>query len=71
MFGRNREARTEGFGTVLGRVANISADESILTDAGKADVKKTGMIFCDSFNSGYFTLGEKVGKAFGDGRSLL
>ena len=71
MFGRNREARTEGFGAILGRVANIAAYESILTDAGKADAKKTGKIPYDSFSSSHFTLGEKVGKAFGDGRALL
>ncbi|MGN0060697.1 MAG: flavin reductase family protein [Coriobacteriales bacterium] len=63
--------RTEGFGTILGRVANIAADESILTEAGKIDVSKMGMIFYDSFSSSYFTLGEKVGKAFGDGRAFL
>ena len=71
MFGRNREARTEGFGAILGRVANIAAYESILTDAGKADAKKTGKIPYDSFSSSHFTLGEQVGKAFGDGRALL
>ena len=63
--------RTEGFGTILGRVANIAADESILDERGKIDVTKTGMIFYDSFSSSYFALGERVGNAFGDGRHYL
>lgn len=53
-----------------GEIVNVSVDESALTD-GKADVAKLRPISFDPFNNAYHVLGEKVGDAWGSGRSLL
>lgn len=52
-----------------GRIVNISADESVLTD-GKIDPKKLRPITYDSFNHHYLVLGEVVGNAFSDGKAI-
>lgn len=55
---------------LVGRIVNVSADESILGDNGKVDVSKLRPITYDSMNHDYLVLGEKVGNAFHDGLSL-
>ena len=62
---------TADFTTVLGRVVNLAADESVLGEDGKIDTGKIGMIFYESFSNSYYTLGEKVGKAWGEGKVFL
>ncbi len=63
--------KTSNFTTVLGRIVNILADESILNEAGKIDSSKIGMLFFDSFSNSYFTLGDKVGNAWIEGREYM
>jgi flavin reductase (DIM6/NTAB) family NADH-FMN oxidoreductase RutF len=63
--------RANNFGTVLARIVNIAADESVLDKTGRIDVKKTGMLFFDSFSNSYFSLGEKDGNAWGEGKKYL
>ena len=53
-----------------GEIVNVSVDESALTD-GKVDVAKVKPIAFDPFNNAYHVLGEKVGDAWGSGKSLL
>lgn len=52
-----------------GRIVNVSADESVLTD-GKIDVQKLAPITFDSANNAYVVLDQTVGKAFKDGLSI-
>ena len=54
---------------LVGNIINVSADESILTD-GKIDIAKLQPITYDPVNHGYYTIGEKVGNAFADGKLL-
>lgn len=56
-------------GLLLGRIVNVCAEESILTD-GKIDLGKFHPITYDPSGHGYYTLGEKVGNAFSDGKNL-
>ena len=56
--------------TVIGRIVNVSVDESVLDASGQVDAGKLGMIFFDSFSRGYFTLGNRVGDAWSEGRVL-
>lgn len=65
------ECKVKSFenGIMVGEIVNVNADESILTD-GKIDPKKLKPIIYDPVNSVYIGLGEKVGKAFGDGLKL-
>ena len=54
---------------LVGKIVNVSADESVLTD-GKVDAAKLRPITYDSMGHGYYVLGEKVGTAFKDGLAL-
>lgn len=54
---------------LVGNIINVSADESILTD-GKIDIAKLQPITYDPVNHGYYTIGEKAGNAFADGKLL-
>ena len=55
---------------LVGRIVNVSADESVLGDIGKVDVSKLQPITFDPMNNHYLVLGEKVGQAFHDGVAL-
>lgn len=54
---------------LVGRIVNVSADESILTD-GTVDYRKLRPVTYDPINHHYIELGEVVGNAFSDGKSL-
>lgn len=54
---------------LVGRIVNISADESILTD-GKIDVTKLRPISFDPVSHSYLEVSTKVGNAFKDGLKL-
>ena len=56
-------------GLLIGKVINVCADEAILTD-GVIDLTKFHPITYDPCGHGYYTLGEKVGNAFSDGKQL-
>ena len=55
---------------LIGKIVNVSADESVLTD-GVIDPQKLCPITFDPVNNAYLVLGEKVGNAFSDGKQLL
>ena len=55
---------------LVGRIVNVSADESVLGENGKVDVSKLQPITYDPMNHHYLALGEKVGQAFHDGLAL-
>lgn len=54
----------------IGEIVNISADESILDNDGKIDAKKLDPIIYDSVSHAYWSFGEKVGRAFSDGKKI-
>ena len=53
-----------------GEIVNVSVDELALTD-GKVDISKAAPICFDPFNNAYNVIGEKVGDAWGSGKSLM
>ena len=55
---------------LVGRIVNVSADESVLGEGGKVDVAKLQPITYDPMNHHYLVLGEQVGQAFHDGLQL-
>lgn len=55
---------------LLGKVVNMSADESILDETGKIDPLKLKPIIFDSIHASYLTIGHKAGKAFHDGNQI-
>ena len=54
-----------------GEIINVSADESILNEEGKIDVDRLHPLIFDVVSLSYRTLGDKVGKAFRDGKALI
>ena len=57
-------------GICIGEIVNVSADESVLGENGKVDVKKLQPLTYDPMNHQYLVLGEAVGRAFHDGLAL-
>ncbi|MBQ3534726.1 MAG: flavin reductase family protein [Clostridia bacterium] len=55
---------------LVGKIVNVSADESILNEKGVVDPAKLRPITFDPMNNAYLVLGEKVGNAFSDGVQL-
>ena len=55
---------------LVGKIVNVSADESILNDSGRVDPQKLRPITFDPMNNTYVVLGETVGQAFKDGAKL-
>ena len=54
---------------MIGKIINVSADESILTD-GKIDVDKLQPLTYDAVHHHYIQLGKIVGKAFQEGLKI-
>lgn len=57
-------------GNIIGRIVNISVDDSVLTPDGTVDVAKLRPISFDPCANTYVELGSVVGKAFQDGKKL-
>jgi flavin reductase (DIM6/NTAB) family NADH-FMN oxidoreductase RutF len=55
---------------LVGKIVNVSADESVLNKRGKVDPMKLRPITFDPMNNAYLVLGEKVGNAFQDGKMM-
>ena len=55
---------------LVGRIVNVSADESILNEKGKIDPAKLRPIVFDPVNNDYLLIGGKAGNAFKDGKEL-
>lgn len=60
----------EKSGCVYGKIVNVIADEKVLDESGNADLNKLNPISYDTASRSYFTMGEKVGKAFSVGAKL-
>ena len=54
---------------VIGRVVNVTADESVMVD-GKLDMSLVNSIAFDPYTHGYYKVTERVGEAFKDGLKL-
>ena len=54
---------------VIGKVVNVTADESVMVD-GKLDMSLVGAIAFDPYTHGYYKVTERVGEAFKDGLKL-
>lgn len=54
---------------VVGKVVNVSADESVMKD-DKVDISLVNAIAFDPYTHGYYKVTERVGNAFSDGLKL-
>lgn len=57
-------------GICVGKIVNVSADESVIGENGKIDAKLLKPIIFDSVSYAYWGFGEKAGQAFSDGTKL-
>ena len=56
---------------IVAEVVNTLVDENYLTEDGKPDVQKMGLITYEPVSHSYIALGDKVGNAFSDGKKLF
>ena len=61
---------TESIYGIVGKILNTKVDESALSENGKVDVRKLDALMFDQFQSGYYTVGEKVATAWNAGLDL-
>jgi len=54
----------------IGEVVNVCADERIIDAKNKVNLSKFKPICYDCDTHGYYSIGEKVGNAFSDGKKL-
>lgn len=57
-------------GVCIGKIVNVSADESVLDEQGMISVKLLDPLIYDSVSLAYWNFGEKVGQAFSDGKKI-
>ena len=55
---------------IVAEVVDTLVDENYLTEEGKPDIQKMGLITYEPVSHSYVALGEKVGNAFFDGKKL-
>lgn len=63
--------QTENLYAIVGKIINAQADENILDAKGKVDPAKINALIFDQFQHGYYTAGEKVGKAWNAGSKFM
>lgn len=62
---------TENLHAVVGKIVNAQADEEILDAKGSVDPAKINALIFDQFQSGYYSVGEKVGRAWNAGARFM
>lgn len=61
----------DDFGHVIGKVVNVSADESVLNAEGKVDLGKLKPVIFDASSLSYRSVGDTIARAWGIGQSLV
>ena len=56
---------------VLADIIRLSIEDKYLDANGNIDLAKMRIISYDTFNHGYYVVGEKVGQAFSDGKKFI
>ena len=62
---------TEHFHSVIGKIVNVKADESVLDENGKINPQKLNALIFDQFQNGYYVSGDKAGVAWSSGKELM
>jgi flavin reductase (DIM6/NTAB) family NADH-FMN oxidoreductase RutF len=62
---------TEHVYAMVGKIVNVSAEESTIGNDGKVDPAKIHALIFDQFRNGYFVVGEKVGQGWNAGKELV
>ena len=62
---------TETMYCIVGKIANVVADETVMSKNGKVDPAKLNALIFDQFQGGYYVSGDKVGQAWNAGKPLM
>ena len=62
---------TEHVDGIVGKIVNVKAEESVLSENGKVDPQKLNALIFDQFQNGYYVIGEKAGTAWNAGMELM
>ena len=62
---------TENMFAIVGKIVNTCVNEELLGDDGKVDASRIHALMFDQFHFDYYEAGQRVGKAFGEGKKLL
>ena len=65
------EVNTPNVHAIIGKIVNVSADESVVGDKDKILPEKVNALIFDQYRSGYYSVGEKVGQAWNAGKGLM
>lgn len=65
------EIDTPNIHAVVGKIVNVSAEESVVGDKDKILPEKVNALIFDQYRNGYFAVGEKVGQAWNAGAGLM
>ena len=65
------EVETPNLHAIVGKIVNVSADETVVGDKDKIDPTKVDALIFDQYRSGYYAVGEKVGQAWNAGAGLM
>ena len=66
---RKIDETEEGY-NLIAEIVNVLIDENYLAEDGKPDVEKMHLITYEPVHHGYLVMGERVGNAFSDGKTL-
>ena len=61
---------TETMYCIVGRIVNVAAEESVLSENGKVNPAKLNALIFDQFQNGYYVTGEQLGRAWNAGAAL-
>ena len=62
---------TEHVSGIVGKIVNVKAEESVLSENGKIDPKKLHALMFDQFQNGYYCTGEQIATACNAGAGLM
>jgi len=65
------EINTENMHAIVGKIVNVSAEESVVGDKDKILPEKVNALVFDQYRNGYFSIGEKIGQAWNAGAGLM
>ena len=64
-------AKTDHICGIVGKIVNVKAEESVLSENGKVDPEKLQALMFDQFQNGYYASGKKVAQAWNAGVHLM
>ena len=65
------EINTANMHAIVGKIVNVSAEESVVGDKDKILPEKVNALIFDQYRSGYYAVGDKVGQAWNAGAGLM